>query len=188
MAGINLGLFTGAVALLLAAPGHAQNEGASTEDIERCRTIADVTERLACYDRIGKPETTPEPAPEARENSTPDPKPVPVPTPTDEGSQGTDDSVVATEDTKYGELTDDVGLPKSADDYRPIPVTVSRCTKASNHKWYFYLDNGQVWQYLGARTLRYKECNTPGQLIEDRLGFSLQMDGDTAKHRVKRVR
>lgn len=186
MAGINLGLVTGAVALLLTVPGHAQDDGAANEDIEQCRTIADVMDRLACYDRIGKPETAPEPVPEAREE--PMPEPGPAPAPTDQGSLDPDDPAVATEETAYGELTDEIGLPKSADDYKPIPVTVVRCNQASNRKWYFYLDNGQVWQYMGARTLRYRSCETPGKLIEDGLGFSLQLDIDTAKHRVKRVR
>ena len=92
------------------------------------------------------------------------------------------------EETTYGELTDNVGLPKAADEYKPIPVTVVRCGKANNRKWYFYLDNGQVWQYLGSRTLRYRNCDTPGTLREDGMGFALQMDGDEAKLRVKRVR
>jgi hypothetical protein len=184
MAGINLGLVTGAVALLLTTPGHAQNDVAEPEDLDRCRAIADVMDRLACYDRIGKPETAPEPVPEAREEPMPEPEPVPA----KQVSQDPDSATVATEETEYGELTDDVGLPKSPDDYKPIPVTVVRCNQASNRKWYFHLDNGQVWQYMGARNLRYRSCETPGKLIEDGLGFSLQMDIDTAKHRVKRVR
>ena len=71
MAGNNQRLLTGAVALLLAAPGHAQNESATAEGIEQCRTIADTIERLACYDGIGKQQAAP--APEVRDDSTPEP-------------------------------------------------------------------------------------------------------------------
>jgi hypothetical protein len=184
MACIHIRVVTGAVVLLLAAPSHAQNDSAATDYIERCRTIADVMDRLACYDRIGAPDTAPATAPEAREDSMPETEAAH----SDEGSQDPEAAVTATDDIEYGDLTDDVGLAKRADAFKPILVTVTRCSQANNRKWYFYLDNGQVWQYMGARTLRYRRCDTPGKLIEDSLGFSLQMDGDTAKHRVKRVR
>ena len=177
MARINLGLVTGAVALLLTTPGHAQDKSDTAEGIEQCRTISDTSARLACYDGIGRSEAAPPaPAPEARQDATPDPGPLDQP------------SQVASENTAYGELTDNVGLPKSADEYKPIPVTVVRCARSNNRKWYFYFDNGQVWQYLGTRALRYRGCNTPGLLVEDGMGFALKMDGDTAKHRVKRIK
>jgi hypothetical protein len=183
MAGNNLKLLTGAVALLLSAPGHAQNDGAAAEGVERCRTIADTVERLACYDNIGKRKAATAPVPEVQESSTPDPVTM------EERPQDPEQPPeVASEDSAYGELKDDVGLPKSADEYKPIPVNVVRCGQASDYKWYFYFDNGQVWQYLGARTLRYRSCDTPGTLVEDGMGFALKMDGDKAKLRVKRVR
>jgi hypothetical protein len=182
MASNNLRYFSGAVALLLTVQGHTANDCVATEEIERCRTIADVVDRLDCYDRIGRPETAPTHALEAPGDSIPEPVPM------DQDSQDPESPVVAAEDTEYGELTDDVGLPKSADDYKPIPVTVVRCGQSNNRKWYFYFDNGQVWQYLGVRALRYRDCNTPGVLIEDGMGFALQMDADKAKLRVKRVR
>jgi hypothetical protein len=162
------------------------------EAMEQCRNIADASARLECYDRASeagdvtdkapmKPETDERDVePEAAIETAPadDTAGSAVPTPPEATSPAPESGV----------LTEDIGLPKPADAYQSIPVTVARCTKASNHKWYFYLDNGQVWQYLGARTLRYRECDAPGQLIEDRLGFALQLDGETAKHRVKRVR
>jgi hypothetical protein len=182
MASNNLRFITGAVALLLTVLGHAENDCVEAEGIERCRTIADVLARLACYDRIGRPEAAPTRALEVPGDSVPEPLPM------GQDSQDPEIPVVAAEDTEYRELTDDVGLPKSADDYKPIPVTVVRCGQSNNRKWYFYFDNGQVWQYLGARVLRYRGCNTPGVLIEDGMGFALQMEADEAKLRVKRVR
>lgn len=182
MAGINLSFVTGAVALLLTAPVHAQNDCPAMRDLERCRTITDVVDRLACYDRIGTPETASEPAAEAPGNS------ISGSLTMDQDSQNPESPVAAAEDAEYAELTDDVGLPKSSDDYKPIRVTVVRCEQSGSGKWYFYFDNGQAWQYLGARALRFRDCNTPGTLTEDNMGFALQMDNDKAKHRVKRVR
>ena len=182
MANIKLRFVIGAVALLLTVPGHAENDCIATEDFERCRAIDDVLERLACYDRIGRPETVPTHALEAPGESVPEPRSM------DQDSQEPEIPEAAAKDTEYGELTEDVGLPKSADDYKPIRVTVVRCGQSNDRKWYFYFDNGQVWQYLGARALRYRGCDTPGTLIEDGMGFTLLMDNDEAKHRVKRVR
>ena len=158
MASNNLRIVTGAVALLLAVPGQSQNSDVLSEDIERCRAITDVLQRLACYDNIGTPGTAPT------------------------------QTLEAPGDSEYGELTDDVGLPKSADDYKPIRVTVVQCGESKNRKYYFYFKNGQAWQYLGARAPRYRSCNKPATLTEDSMGFSLQMDEDKLKHRVKRVR
>ncbi len=182
MASNNLKLVTGAVALLITLPGQADNDCIASEDFERCRAIADVLQRLACYDRLGRPETASTPTLEAPGDSIAEPLPV------DQDAQDPAAPAVAAGDAEYGELTDDVGLPKSADDYKSIRVTVVRCEQPNNRKWYFYFDNGQVWQYLGARPLRYRGCNTPGVLIEDSMGFALQMDVDEAKLRVKRVR
>ena len=184
MTSIYLGLVTGTVVLLLTTPAHAQSNSAATESIEQCRKIADVTDRLDCYDRIGESEIATHPAPENQDVAAPGPEPMD----TEQVSPGPETSEIAVEDAEYGVLADDVGLPKSSDAYKPIPVTVTRCGKANNRKWYFYFDNGQVWKYIGSRTLRYRSCNTPAKLVEDGFGFTLQMDGDKAKLRVDRVR
>lgn len=192
MTKFHLGLIAGAVALALAAPARTETAAGPDKSIEQCRDIADASARLECYDRASETGVVRDEAPvipETKDQGA-DPKATIETATTDDtaGPASPEHVEAATEAPASGVLTDDTGLPKPADAYQPIPVTVSRCTQASNHKWYFYLDNGQVWQYLGARPLRYRECNTPGQLIEDRLGFSLQMDGDAAKLRVKRVR
>ena len=84
------------------------------------------------------------------------------------------------------EAANDFGLPKANDEYASMRATVVRCQE-SNYKFYFYLDNGQVWQHIGSKRLRYKDCNSPAQLNEDGLGFKLQMDGEPSL-RVKRIR
>lgn len=181
-----LGLIAVAANLALAAPGQAQSAGESVEGIEKCRNIANASERLDCYDRVHELEDAAGPVPSTpastREGSGSETTGATASSPDKEVSD------VAADQPEYGVLTDDTGMTKPDDAYKPIPVTITRCGQANNRKWYFYLDNGQVWQYLGARTLRYKSCDTPGQLTEDRLGFSLQMNGNTAKHRVRRVR
>lgn len=167
-------LLLGSAILLLFAPVYAQSSDQGQGGVKQCREIADAEARLACYDRIGKsaleggdePESMPEAAAEL------------------------DPSIAGAEieDSEYGTLTDDTGLPAAADASKPIPVTVSSCGEATNLKFYFYLDNGQVWRYIGGKKLRYRSCDGAAFLFEDRLGFALQMEGDSARLRVKRVK
>jgi hypothetical protein len=77
-------------------------------------------------------------------------------------------------------------LPKEDGAYDSISATVVRCQE-NNYKFYFYLDNGQVWQHIGSKRLRYKSCNSPAKLSQDGLGFRLEMEGEPSL-RVKRVR
>jgi len=51
-----------AVAAALAAVGTARASGGPQEDLAACGTIADPTERLACYDRVAGRPATPAPA------------------------------------------------------------------------------------------------------------------------------
>ena len=172
MARIYLLIFVGA-ALLPAASVYAQSDGRSTDGIAECREFADAEARLACYDRIGKTASGNKEQSEPGENvaETPEPGMAEI----EKGDSG------------YGVLSDDTGLPQSADANKPIPVTISKCGEATNFKFYFYFDNGQVWRYIGGKKLRYRGCEGAAILVEDRLGFSLQMEGDNARLRVKRI-
>lgn len=175
---------------MFSATALTQVEETITEKLDRCRDLTNAMARLGCYDRIGEPRAASQPAPknhvdtETGLDAAPDSELVRD----DSASPAPKASEGAFEDTEYGELTDNIGLPKSADAYKPISVTIANCGKTNNRKWYFYFDNGQVWQYIGARSLRYRRCNTPAILEEDTLGFVLHMEGDTARLRVKRVR
>jgi hypothetical protein len=173
MARIGLVIFGGSV-LLLAASTYAQSDDHSKGGVEQCREIADAEARLACYDRIGRSD------PVGREELESEPDAAAESDPSIAGSE--------TEDSEYDTLTDDTGLPKAADSNKPIPVTVSKCGEATNFKFYFYLDNGQVWRYIGGEKLRLRGCEGTAFLVEDRFGFTLQMDGDSARLRVKRVK
>lgn len=161
-------------ALLSAAPVYAQSDGHSPEDIAKCREFGDEQARLACYDRIG------EAVSEDKEPSEP----------SEDGAAKPETGIAEVEsgDSEYSELTEETGLPRSADANKPIPVTISSCGEATNFKFYFYFDNGQVWRYIGGKKLRYRSCDGPAILVEDRLGFALQLNGDGAWLRVKRIK
>lgn len=165
-----------ALLVVLVTPLYAQGDTVAMQDIRECRQINDAEIRLACYDRLGEPMTSrPDTAAEQAAQEVP--------------SVMDEPSVQATEqDTRYRELTEDVGLPKEFEENQVILATVARCGEANNRKFYFYFDNGQIWKYVGGKKLRYKDCNTRASLQEDRFGYTLQLDGDSRSMRVERVK
>jgi hypothetical protein len=170
-----LGVVTGAM-LLWSAPSLAGSETVSVDELSQCREIADSEQRLACYDGIGKPAPAIEPTATVAE-------------PLAQDTAAAAEVVPAAKvDSAYRELTDDVGLPKTDATSQQIRATVVRCGQANNRKFYFYFDNGQVWEYIGGKRLRYKNCDTQASLIEDGLGFKMQLDGESLEMRVRRVK
>ena len=145
--------------LLLSSPLGAQEDADLMSELKACRGLSDIEERLACYDKIGKKE----PAAEA----------VPV------EPQAPEVQSATTEES--------FGLPKTEEQLTSIQAKVVRCGYSNNRRFYFYLDNGQAWKYLGSKRLRYKNCDSAATLSEDRIGFKLRMTGEPA-FRVQRVR
>jgi hypothetical protein len=185
------GAVAGASLVLFAFPLAAQDANDSVLQLDQCRQYTDAEERLACYDEIGKqaapaepmtdePETPETVAPAAAAAAEAEATAAPAGAPPDDVLQAAEQS------SEEAEAADEFGLPKEDDDYASMSATVVRCQE-SNYKYYFYLDNGQVWRYLGNKRLRYKDCNSPAQLNEDGLGFKLQMDGEPSL-RVKRIK
>lgn len=160
-----------ALALIAGMSVQAQQSDSLPGDIAECRKIEEVSARTACYDRIDVPDAT-SPDSAGRADEAPD------------------EAVAETEEQQsvHKALTDDVGLAAPDDSVKPILVTVIRCEAGNYRNFYFHFDNGQIWKYIGGKKLRYKDCNTTADLVEDGFGFTLQMTGDRAKHRVKRIK
>lgn len=170
------------IALLCTAVAQGQVDDNPPGDLEECRQITEPLERLACYDDIGRAENRAEaPAPAAESQAAPA---------TQDGGAAAAHETAGSEDqpAEFAVLTDEVGLEQPADEYKPIRVTIDSCGQANDRRFYFHFDNGQVWKYLGSKKLRYRSCATSAKLVEDGFGYTLQMDGDTAKHRVQRVK
>ena len=129
------------------------------EDLNRCRSISNDDARLVCYDGIAK----------APLNAAPQEANVASP-------------------VEYKVLTDDVGLAETEGDSIAFLATISDCVLAPNYQFYFYFDNGQVWRYLGNKKLRYRECNLAAKITEDRMGYSMQIDGETRSLRIERIK
>ena len=192
--------------IFAAGPLLAQGGSVSMDELQACRDYEDPAERMACYDNIDKttapahaaePAPAVAPAPEAVPAIEADPQPATAEVPESaarqqpqpaEASLPVEPPPAAAPEEQYQELTDDVGLPKSDDSLQTIRATVARCGEASNRRFYFYFDNGQVWKYLGRKKLRFLDCDNQASLIEDGWGFKLKLDGDERPMRVQRVK
>lgn len=156
--------------LLCSVPVASQeNESSVVQSLEHCRQFADSSRRLACYDAIGRSSVeTHEPAAETAPPAaaaTGDRTPEPGALPGDFGMR---------EDNESGETS--------------YAVTISRCGEAPNRHFYFNLENGQVWRYVGRKKLRLRNCSGEATIVEDRIGVGIRMPGEDWLHRVVRVK
>jgi hypothetical protein len=165
--------------LLISFPLPAQNDSDAMQQLTKCHEFSDIEKRLACYDNIS------DVAPIAEAPASPAELETAAATVVTTAAMDVPED--AEVEAQSPEPADDFGLPKSEDELESIRVTVVRCGQANDYKFYFYLDNNQVWQYLGGNHLRYSSCDSPATLTEDSLGFKLQMDGRPSL-RVRRMK
>lgn len=160
--------------LMMAASSLAYDSAVAFDDIERCRAIADQDERLECYDRLAGPT-------DAEQTATPAADDAPA-------AQPAHAAALPEASTAKADPAADIGLPKPREELQAVPVTIDRCGTASNRIFYIYLDNGQVWKYIGRKSLRLKSCGKEASLVEDRLGFTLQLHEHSKSIRVQRLK
>ncbi len=154
----NLGMVLG-VSLLLTATSPRADDG-QCDEFRRCSSIEDSAARLACYDKLG-------------------------------GYQKTAPMTVSEE---VAVLPDELGAESLSrkDDEKEEPTAlaarVTKCTKsASNEKYVFYLDGGQIWKQISDKKLFYKECAFNVTISRDFFGYKMQVDGEKSRFRVSRV-
>ena len=164
----------GASLLVFAMPIAAQHHEDLMHELAQCRELDADDMRLICYERIGESASVVDTT--TAKSEAP---------PVNETTARVD---VQEQDSQYGELTDDIGLPKTADDANIVQATISNCGLASNRIFYFYFENGQIWKYIGNKKLKYRDCNREAKIIADRFGFGLQIEGETRSLRVMRVK
>lgn len=132
----------------------------------RCVSIENDVERLACYDRSND-RTVDEVA--GRE--------LPAATAEEVPEIGDD----------YGAEQLDTG-DRDRKIEKQVRVTVTSCQKDASQKYYFVLDNGQVWKQNDKDRLRYRECTFGAVIMRDAFGYKMQIDGTTQHTRVTRIR
>ena len=147
------------VVLFLAGVMTASSVAADDDTaLARCVSIDDAGQRLACYDEIA-----------GRVSSADEGDVTPAPISEDYGAE---------------QLSQDNPARKVE---KPVLVKVTSCRKDSHRRYYFYLENGQVWRQNDDDRLRFKECDFNATIVRDGFGYKLQVEGQKQRTRVKRV-
>lgn len=126
--------------------------------LAQCVSIDDAEQRLACYDEIAGR------ASGAGESTAP-----------------------------ISPITQDYGAEQLSNDNpdrkveQPVLVKVTACRRDDRRRYYFYLENGQVWRQNDDDRLRFKDCNFNATIVRDGFGYKLQVEGQKRRTRVKRV-
>lgn len=77
--------------------------------------------------------------------------------------------------------------PKVASENEILKIT--KCIRAGgNDKYTFYLDDGQVWKQVSHKRMNFEDCNLEVSIHKDFFGYKMQVEGETKKFRVSRVR
>lgn len=162
----NSAVRVGALTMLLCASASAEEAG----DLEACAKLEDPQARLACYDdasqRAAKPaeldgEATP--APESPESSAPEQSAPPSDTVSDEQPSSSD--------------------PKDG----PVRATLTECRKGPTGKWYFFLDNGQVWEQRDNDRFSMRDCSGEVTITKDFFGYKIKFSHTDNKIRAGRA-
>ena len=148
------------VALFFVGVMAALSSAATADDtaLAQCVSIDDAEQRLACYDEIA-------------------------------GRA----SGVAESTAPIAPITQDYGAEQLSNDNpdrkveQPVLVKVTACRRDDRRRYYFYLENGQVWRQNDDDRLRFKDCEFNATIVRDGFGYKLQVEGQKRRTRVKRV-
>jgi hypothetical protein len=156
----------GALLIFSCLSANAQEAG----DLQKCAELEDAQARLGCYDAVSQRQRAAEPpAPAA---ATPDPGDAPEPAQPAPLSDAVGEEQLDTREAKEG----------------PVRGTLSDCRKGPTGKWYFYFDNGQVWEQRDNDRVHFSECNSEVTISKDFFGYKLEMPDSDNKIRIARVK
>ncbi len=165
--------------LLLSAQSATAND-VLPGSLAECASIADDTERLACFDAVASAHSTRPPAAPAAPAQPATPEP-PAPASAAPAAAGPTP------------ITDEVGRERvegGRDEEPPeYSATVTRCEEnQQSGQTYFYFENGQVWKQANYRRLRFRECRFDITLTEDNFGYVIYIPSKDRRVRVTRIR
>lgn len=175
-----------AVFPITAAAGDPPNR-----DFEACSRIAEEAARLACYDAVFNAQSEREQA-----------AVVPVPPPSAEkpsSLQGDEDGKVSPSATahdrraeEHAPLNEEVGLSQvergSGTKQKSFRAEVTGCSLVASGKYYFYLDNGQVWRQTDGGRQKFEDCAFSATIERDMFGFKMSPDTEARPVRIRRVK
>ncbi|MFT4630281.1 MAG: hypothetical protein ACI9WC_001846 [Arenicella sp.] len=160
--------------LLCTSPSQASNSEI-IEQLKSCAQIQQDADRVACYEQLGKSVlSVGVQAPIETATTPPQVKEIP----TQVATQG-----VLPDSLGGGDFSDRAGVKIETNRGR-----VSSCKKASDRKWFYIFDNGQVWKQVDSRKRHYKSCDFFVTVSKDSFGYTMVIDGQDGKVRIDRRR
>jgi hypothetical protein len=158
----------------------AISNGESPDPIDELKACAKTTnpdQRIACYEALGKrilEADAPATATKAQPVQT-----APIAA----------EAAVA-EQASAPELKDDLGGERFATETDPADAQnqglITSCRYGRDDRWYFYFENGQVWQQSNFGRLIFDECNFIATINKELFGYKMKIDGRDGKIRVTR--
>lgn len=168
--------------LMCTSPSQASNNEI-IDQLKSCARIEQDANRITCYDQLGKSVLADETQPPVEMPSTANQ----VQEVEDEVGAEREAEVVTAEvlpDTLGGgNYTDKAGIKVESHRGR-----VTSCKKASDRKWFYIFENGQVWKQVDSRKRRHKNCDFLVTVTKDSFGYKMVIDGQDSKIRIDRRR
>ncbi len=155
-------IFAGVVSC--SAPLMSFAEDVIPDELRRCSLIDDASARVACYDKFSGRQAPAEISPGTSFEPSPQ------------------------------SSLDDLGseaLHRDGDDKNEklaVRATVTRCSKGVHDRYFFYLDNGQVWKQSKNSHLYFKDCEFTVTITKDFFGYKMQQDGEKRRIRILRIK
>lgn len=147
------------------------------DQLRDCARISNDADRSNCYEELGKSVLTDKAAAEAPQKVAVD---VPQASPP------------AEPEPEENKLPDSLGGGQFADKAGVKVETnrghVTSCKKASDRKWFYIFESGQVWKQVDSRKRRHKECDFMVTIVKDAFGYKMHIDGQDGKIRIDRRR
>ena len=160
-------------------------------DLERCATIAEDAERLACYDQLAGRAL---PAPAATDMARPVAE-SPTETPPVAAVVQRPAPAVAPSEPVAAKTLDDIDSETSPNaiadeaDELLVRARVTRCEKDARKKYYFVFDNGQVWKQAQSGRVSHRASRPRITIKRGALGsFRLSVEGLNRTVRVERIK
>jgi len=138
------------------------------EALKSCARTANTEDRYACYDTLGKRVLGEEA--ELSESS----------------AVSAEAPAVVT--VVVAETAAEENVFKSVEDEKNKPIYghVRSCQQASDNRWFFIFDSGNVWKQTGGKSRRFEDCDFDVVIHKDFIGYKMTIDGDDQRVRVRR--
>ena len=150
------------------------------DQLKNCARMEHDANRITCYEQLGKSVLNYEKQP-----------------PVDTAASSSQAEAIQAEPaqadpTQADVLPDSLGGGQYADKAGRIVETnrgqVTSCKKASDRKWFYIFESGQVWKQVDSRKRRHKNCDFWVTITKDSFGYKMVIDGQDSKIRIDRRR